>query len=288
MGTARSARDPIFAMHHCNIDRIWAVWRAAGNADSSETLWRDMEFKDHFLNPDGSPYSPKVSDLLDYDALGYSYGLPPQFQTVSSTVNPQELSQVMSLDAKLNALIAAPAGQAVDKVKTFEAANATTATATQPLSVPVDVSAQLVSATAKRAAAGLGSGTVFLNFALTREAAASKTRAYAFIRDIEASNYLRTQYRVFIDCDYLSQSTSISDKHYVGTFGFFGEHTGHGDQKPSIAVDLTTALERLYGSAAETPSSLRVQILPVPIRRTSVAETGKAKPARVEVAFVSP
>jgi tyrosinase len=24
---APSALDPIFMMHHCNIDRIWAVWK---------------------------------------------------------------------------------------------------------------------------------------------------------------------------------------------------------------------------------------------------------------------
>jgi hypothetical protein len=26
MPTPASPRDPIFFMHHCNIDRIWAVW----------------------------------------------------------------------------------------------------------------------------------------------------------------------------------------------------------------------------------------------------------------------
>jgi tyrosinase len=114
------------------------------------------------------------------------------------------------------------------------------------------------------------------------------TRAYAFIRDIDLKNEEKSQFRVFIDCDYLSQATPIGDKHYVGTFGFFGSHVGHDNAKPSIAVDLTTAIEKLYGGITAAPDTLRVQILPVPRGKASVAQTGSAKPARVEIAFVSP
>jgi tyrosinase len=278
MASSRSARDPIFFMHHCNIDRIWALWRTAGNDDTTDTLWRDMQFKDHFFNPDGSVWSPKVSELQDYEALGYTYGLP-QAQTLSSTV--------ISLNKKLTELIAAPSGQAVNDVKTFQASNTGVAAANDPLAVPVKVSSALVAAAARREP-GQGSGTELLNFSFARERAASKTRAYAFIRDIDLKNEQNSQYRVFIDCDYLSQATPIGDKHYVGTFGFFGDHAGHQDTKPSVAVDLTAALEKLYGSVAEAPDTLKVQILPVPRGKASVAETGNATPSRVEVAFVSP
>lgn len=283
MGSSRSARDPIFFMHHCNIDRIWALWRAAGNEDTTDPLWVDMQFKDHFFNTDGSVWSPKVSDMQDYEALGYTYGIP-QASVVAAMPAP-----VSALNRRLTALIAAPAGQAVSDVKTFQANNTAIATPNDPLSVPVKVSAALVAATARRAP-GQGSGTDLLNFSVAREQAASKTRAYAFIRDIDLKNEQKSQYRVFVDCDYLSQSTPIGDKHYVGTFGFFGDHAGHGpdNAKPSVAVDLTTALEKLYGSVTDAPETLKVQIIPVPRGRNSVAQTGTAKPARVEVAFVSP
>ncbi|WP_114939109.1 tyrosinase family protein [Mucilaginibacter endophyticus] len=36
-GTA--ALDPIFYLHHCNIDRMWASWNAAGNANPTSTNW---------------------------------------------------------------------------------------------------------------------------------------------------------------------------------------------------------------------------------------------------------
>jgi len=31
-------------MHHCNIDRIWAVWNV-NNQNSNDPLWTDMTFQ---------------------------------------------------------------------------------------------------------------------------------------------------------------------------------------------------------------------------------------------------
>jgi len=73
MASARSANDPIFMMHHGNVDRIWWVWNGIPNPNTNDTLWTDMPFQNHFFNPDLTPYSPKVSDLLLPEPLGYTY-----------------------------------------------------------------------------------------------------------------------------------------------------------------------------------------------------------------------
>src|SRR6478672_12211919 len=78
MPSASSSRDPIFFMHHSNIDRIWALWNSLGNQNSPDPLWNDMPFTDNFLNTDGSFFSPKVSDLYVPEQLGYTYGLSTQ------------------------------------------------------------------------------------------------------------------------------------------------------------------------------------------------------------------
>ena len=47
--------DPVFWLHHCNIDRLWAVWlgRAPGNANPTEVAWlRDQPFEFHDENGD--------------------------------------------------------------------------------------------------------------------------------------------------------------------------------------------------------------------------------------------
>jgi tyrosinase len=158
------------------------------------------------------------------------------------------------------------------------------------LDISVNVDRSLVIAVARRRPPS--AGTELLDFNAAREQAASGTRALAFLRDVTVAQHQDTLYRVFIDCDYLSQDTPISDPHYVGTFGIFGdhgEHPGHGGRpaaKPSIAVDLTRAIQRVYGSAVDPSGRIRVQILPVP-NAPKAGPIGTASPSRVEVAFVS-
>ncbi len=287
MASAQSSLDPIFMMHHCNIDRIWAVWNAPplNNSNSNDPLWTDMTFQNNFYHPDGSFYSPKVSDLYNPDALGYSYGLPPA--PAPATAGPA----VVALGNKLTALYATPKLNGTPGIKTYTAQNAqqATAAANKPLAIAIEVDRNLVAAVARRKSAGAGSE--LLNFNVAREQAASGTRALAFIRDVAVTRHQSTLYRIFIDCDYLSPGTPISDPHYVGTFGIFGDHgdhPGHGGgpaAKPSVALDLTNAIRSLYGSAIEAPSRIRVQILPVANKPN--AEAGTAIPSRVEVAFVS-
>jgi tyrosinase len=190
-------------------------------------------------------------------------------------------------------VFSAPAISAAVGVRTFEAANTQPALAMQPLEVAVPIDSGLVAAVARRPS--VGSGTELLSFERARATAASGTRALAFVRDIAATHDEGTQFRVFIDCDYLSQATPISDPHYVGTFGFFGPPVahgggsggGHGDANPSVVLDLTPAIERVFGSASTPPDRLRVQILPVPRGTSAAGATGTATPARVEIAFVS-
>lgn len=287
MNSGRSALDPIFMMHHCNIDRIWAVWRAAGNPDSAEALWLNMPFQNHFLNPDGSPSSPLVAELLAPEALGYTYGLAAP---AVAALPPS----VVALGSRLRTVFSAPAISAAVGVRTFESANADAAQAARALEVSVPVDRDLVAAAASRPS--VSAGAELLDFNRARAVAASRPRVLAFVRDIAVANDENTQFRVFINCDYLSQATPITDDHYVGTFGFFGPQGGHGGHGgghdaaagPSVVLDLTPAIESLFGSAPTPPDRIRVQILPVP-RGTAelAAATGTVTPARVEIAFVS-
>lgn len=62
-----AARDPIFWMHHCNIDRLWASWNAAGHANPklSQTFT--------FADGKGKAVVANISDFLDVSQLGYTY-----------------------------------------------------------------------------------------------------------------------------------------------------------------------------------------------------------------------
>jgi tyrosinase len=61
---AYSAFDPIFWLHHCNVDRFWAEWQVANpNVVISEEL----------LAVTLPVYSQRIGDTLDFKSLGVTY-----------------------------------------------------------------------------------------------------------------------------------------------------------------------------------------------------------------------
>lgn len=279
MPSASSPRDPIFFMHHSNIDRIWAVWNL-NNPNSKERLWTDMQFAENFYNIDGSFWSPKVSDLYVPENLGYTYGLSELVATA-----PASSGKVVALRNKLTAVFAEPHLKDVSAagIATVTVANTETAKPNQPLEIALKVPEQAMKAISRLPT--LGSGVDVMNFAAAQERAASGTRAIVFLRDVAVTQPQETMYRVFVDRDDLSASTPITDPHYVGTFGIFshGSHSQHA--APSFAIDLTSALQRIYGSGREATGQIRLQIIPVAGGRGK--EPGTVTPARVEMTFVS-
>jgi hypothetical protein len=84
MGDMGSPLDPIFFLHHCNIDRLWAWWNAVGRRNMTDRLWTAFRFNGIFQTPQGqglTAWNVGVSDMLDHLAWGYTYpdlpGNPP-------------------------------------------------------------------------------------------------------------------------------------------------------------------------------------------------------------------
>ncbi len=99
---AVSPRDPIFWLHHCNIDRLWAMWAqgkgpnalppnpAPGEAPPSLTTDFFRNFKlSGFTNLEGQPVAVAVSEVLDFMAMGYTY----------DTVRPSTTGLSLAADA---------------------------------------------------------------------------------------------------------------------------------------------------------------------------------------------
>jgi tyrosinase len=285
MAQSNSALDPLFMMHHGNIDRIWWMWTQGGGTDSPDPLWSGMTFQNNFFNPDGTPYSPKVSDLFVPESLGYTYVETP-VATVALTQSVAIAAQsekFRSLYATSNVAVARPAGVASYAASVTQPP----ATVAKYLEIPVEIDASALAPVATRKS--LSSGLETLSLSHARQQFLSGARCYAFLRDLDYAQDANTEYRVFLNCDYLSASTPATDRHFVASFGFFGHHGGHGGKeakKPSIGIDLTAAIQRVYGSATTSPGKLRVQIQPVALKPTAKAD-GTAKPSRVEVAIVS-
>jgi tyrosinase len=72
-GTA--ALDPIFYLHHCNIDRLWGVWNASGNANPTSAAWLNGPATRKFAmpTPNGQPWYYTPAQVQNLSNLNYSY-----------------------------------------------------------------------------------------------------------------------------------------------------------------------------------------------------------------------
>ncbi len=66
-----AANDPIFWLHHCNIDRLWASWNAAGGSNPSDADFTSKPFP--FADASGTQTVFTVSQVLSLESAGYGY-----------------------------------------------------------------------------------------------------------------------------------------------------------------------------------------------------------------------
>ena len=75
-----AALDPIFYLHHANIDRMWTLWNGSGNANPTDAGWTNGPPDRGFIMPmpgtGGSvawPYTPADVASLGLAATDYTY-----------------------------------------------------------------------------------------------------------------------------------------------------------------------------------------------------------------------
>ncbi|GGY20209.1 tyrosinase family protein [Pseudoduganella dura] len=64
-----AASDPVFWVHHCNIDRIWASWNRLGGRNPSDPAFLDKAFV--FANGGGTRAETQIRDAVSVPAAAY-------------------------------------------------------------------------------------------------------------------------------------------------------------------------------------------------------------------------
>lgn len=71
--TRTAALDPIFWLHHCNVDRVWATWHQKNGDSAYPRPWKDVSMSG-FTGPDGRPTGRwTASRITSTRGLGYRY-----------------------------------------------------------------------------------------------------------------------------------------------------------------------------------------------------------------------
>jgi tyrosinase len=188
-----AANDPIFWLHHCNIDRIWASWNKAGGRNPTDERFLAQAFS--FVDESGRAAHAKVADVLDTAALGYVY----------------------------DHYVARPSGSVP-----FASASGlrfTEHAASRVLSAPVDLAAGPT-------IAGLGASGANPYFARLQAASVARRPFYLRVAGVRITRQPGVSYEVHVNPAPLATPDRTAAS-YVGTINVFGAvvhgaHTGPG------------------------------------------------------------
>jgi tyrosinase len=225
-----SADDPIFWLHHCNIDRLWASWNRAGRRNPTDGAWLSQTYT--FADESGRPVTGTVRDFVTTSARGYTYD---QFEPVpgASAPAPETTEAIMSMDAE---------PQPTTVAHSAGAGSGGIALGSGPLRIT------------------LAPHTETASFADAIEALGGERRLYLVISNYRAEAQPGILYHVYLDLP-SGPSDQHREGHYVGTMNFFDvvPHSGHqaaamtGKQR---SFDVTDVVRKLHaeGRSGTAPS----------------------------------
>ena len=252
-----AALDPIFWLHHANVDRLWDVWRLKHQTNVNPTTqsWLTRNFS--LRNTTGAAVTMKVSGVVsDITQLDYTYeGLPAQ-----------------ALAAEEGGPGPVPRGKKPVMVGRNDR-GLTVTTDGGSAEVPVGELPQ------PRAAAAAG----------------SSPRLYLDLADIEGEKNPGIVYGVYLNLP-KGAGTEVRDEHMVGVVSFFGiEHAGTAPVAPKsrdphplhYSFDVTEVVDGLRAKGAWDPGTFRVALLPIEGSEPGGDDAALAAPPPVRVGSVS-
>ena len=241
-----AGRDPIFWLHHANIDRVWDEWlnRGGGRTNPSDAAFLNTQYS--FADENGATVTRTVGELINSRQLGYRYDDVP---------NPVMIAQ------------RAPARRSA-------------VAAREERAVPLATSAAAEEEVAERTRLGLKPHTVKLAPVAQRRAAleaaaapqstgAAPARIALKVVNISMEAVPNFTYGVYLNLPEEDLSENRRRQHYVGSINFFGrEHAeghAHGDGPITFdeMLDATRVIRQLQRQRAWSADDLRVTLLPL-------------------------
>jgi tyrosinase len=266
MGQMISPRDPIFWLHHCNIDRLWAQWNALGRRNTTNRLWTAFRFNGIFQLPQGqglTAWNVGVSDVLDHRAFGYTYpDLPdlvarPRLETV-------EAAETEDLPApRVLASDTAPASASLNRVLSTQMTLTATAPGAENRSeTSPDETARIrdINEVLRgRGDAPGGSGSRQAD----NPAAGGDKRVFSILENIKGAKGNATIVNVFLNHPNPTADTPEDDPHFIGRFGLFGLESHAAHEGMSVQIEMTETVARLRQSNRLSGGRFDLQMVPV-------------------------
>ncbi|HLR05722.1 MAG TPA: tyrosinase family protein [Pyrinomonadaceae bacterium] len=189
-----AANDPIFWMHHCNIDRLWESWNRAGRLNPTTASWLTHQFV--FADENGNQVIGTIQDFKRVAPLKYAYDhYEPVPACPAAKMGPEAAAEPQQTRA------IAPAG------------------AVELSGAPVQVNFEAPP------------GPEAEQLPLSQRIKQLKTgrRLYVVARNLRADVQPGVLYHVYFDLPAgTTPKPGKRDPHYVGTLNFFDAHDHEG------------------------------------------------------------
>ena len=241
--------DPIFWLHHANIDRLWAKWLTQpGRVNTAERRWLVKKFT---FGSGTWQTTLAVRDVLDTTSapLRYRYGDAP----VAAAVQPR----ARAAQAQIEGVAPMPK----PKPELIGASDRHVELGNQPsiAELHVEPNKSLISPEARRARAATSDEAL--------EAAAAP-RTYLLLENVTGTKIGAGGYEVHINVPAGVESAGAHPDHRAGHIALFGvreatrggeKHTGSG---LTFTLDITDLVEKLAADGKLDPKTLRVTFTP--------------------------
>jgi tyrosinase len=246
MGSFLSPLDPCFWLHHCNVDRIWSEWQAAGNLMPPIS----QNYAGQFVDGAGTPTDFSADQVVPLADLDYTYDTIQQPDILSPFLDDptdEALNGLLNQEVRIIGRGTPEQDMSLPNVETTVPADATGLVEElfeSRFFRPTEIfSKQRV---------GVGQRRILARFkGVTPTAGANGMIA-----------------KVFVNCPYLNPIIDYTDRNYAGAFGFFavggaGEHGGHAAAGGNdYVVDITEPLRDQAANGRLDPSKIEVQLMP--------------------------
>lgn len=254
-----AANDPIFWLHHCNIDRLWDYWLNLdqGRINPSASVFLNKAYS--WVDESGSTVTVSVKDIMSSQLLGYRYDDVP---------NPTPVSSFS---------VAAPVAEmamphtAQEQPRTVAASSEKAALTDQALesvpSKPLGLKPERVPLTTS------GQHKAAFEAAGAQPPQRRGGRIGLEIEGISFQQIPDYTYAVYLNLPEGDISPEQQKAHYVGTINFFGrEHVlgaghGHGAMQGgktfTQVLDATETVARLQRAGTWKSDALSVTLLPL-------------------------
>lgn len=265
-----AALDPIFYLHHSNIDRLWAIWnQTLGNSNPTDASWLNGPSQQFVMPMNGSAWVFTPQQMNSLSQLNYTY---EQMTLPAPAPAADRLAQRLT---RLRAPAAAAKVKGGAKVTTSRNRELLGASP-QPLSVKgseANTSVKLDPGVRRKVSASLARAAE----------TAQPDRVYLHLENVRGAKDAHVLH-VYVN---LPEGAKPSDhpENLAGSVGLFGlrkaslKEGKHAGQGLNFVLDITKIVDGLHLQNALDTDALRVKIVP----HQSVPEQSQITVGRVSV-----